>query len=247
MSNTTNAATITRSVKKHLADKGIDTRTSRVRTTLQPSGRQGGGYLWCTFVFAQGELRDQIFTALADYREGLAEVDDKYDSFISLSQPEDVMAQLEAQELSKAAKQAKRDEDLAKAEADGRKAYAEHRLSAPTLSPVVRALIENEAVGSGYARRIFQAWDEGYQAAADEAAAKALRDDEPAFPTELSKGALAAVPEIVAFLRGKALKGRGKIYVDGLATAASALELQEELQNPGPSFLDVLAETLRLD
>lgn len=150
-------------------------------------------------------------------------------------------------ELSKDAKQAKRDEEIAQAEADGRKAYAEGRLSAPTLSPVVRALIENEAVGSGYARRIFQAWDEGYQAAADEAAAKALRDDEPAFPTELSKGALAAVPEIVAFLRGKALKGRGKIYVDGLATAASALELQEELQNPGPSFLDVLAETLRLD
>jgi len=90
------AGTITRSVKKHLADNSVDFGT--VRTTLQPSS-EGEGYVWLTTIqlyhgtteAQQVEQAQQVTKAMADYRPAHAKLDTKYaPSFLSVVQPQDV-------------------------------------------------------------------------------------------------------------------------------------------------------------
>lgn len=63
----------------------------------------------------------------------------------------------------------------ARAHADGYAAYGENRPAAPSLSPVVRELIEGMAVGTG-AVAIFAAFTHGYNQAAEVEFARTLAD-----------------------------------------------------------------------
>jgi hypothetical protein len=65
--------------------------------------------------------------------------------------------------------------NLSLAEADGYAAYGEDRPAAPILSPVVYAIVEGAAVGTG-AVDVFAAFQRGYSKAADEAAAAFLAE-----------------------------------------------------------------------
>lgn len=113
------AGTITRSVKKHLADKDIAFGT--VTTTLQFSNDRES-MVWCTTVqFLYGSeqaTQAQVATeALADYRLAQAKLDTQYaPSFIAISQPENVNELLAAaQDEADRAKAAERREEQAKA------------------------------------------------------------------------------------------------------------------------------------
>jgi len=63
------------------------------------------------------------------------------------------------------------------ANAAGYAAFGEGRPAAPSLSPVVRVLVADLAVGDG-ATTIFEAFTAGYRQAADEACAALLADDD---------------------------------------------------------------------
>lgn len=64
---------------------------------------------------------------------------------------------------------------LAIADADGYAAFAENRPAAPTLSPAIRELIGNRAVGQG-AAAIYAAFTKGFNRAADEECARLLAE-----------------------------------------------------------------------
>lgn len=67
-------------------------------------------------------------------------------------------------------------ETLAHAQNEGYNAYKENRPVQPTLSPVIRKMIQNLRVGEG-ASQVFRAFTRGYNMAADEACARILAED----------------------------------------------------------------------
>lgn len=64
---------------------------------------------------------------------------------------------------------------LQQAHAEGYAAYNENRPAAPTLSPVIRTLVGDRAVGTG-AAEIYAAFTAGYNQAADDECARILAD-----------------------------------------------------------------------